>query len=111
MINILFRLMNCLKKEECSQKAESAVRHAIALRGAGWPGVCVCRASAGGNRSYPDLLERPQQRWWCWVPRCAQQQPSSAHSSAAKAEAELFGARRGDSTEAELVFPPDKVGR
>ena len=105
MINIY------IKKEKCSQKAESAVRHAIALRGAGWPGVCVCRASAGGNRSYPDLLERPQQRWWCWVPRCAQQQPSSAHSSAAKAEAELFGARRGDSTEAELVFPPDKVGR
>ena len=99
------------KKEKCSQKAESAVRHAIALRGAGWPGVCVCRASAGGNRSYPDLLERPQQRCWCWVPRCAQQQPSSAHSSAAKAEAELFGARRGDSTEAELLFPPDKVGR
>ena len=41
-------------------------------------------------------------------PAAAQQ---SAHSSAAKAEAELFGARRGDSTEAELVFPPDKVGR
>ena len=59
-----------------------------------WPGVCVCRAStAGGNRSRRDLLlERPQQRCWCCsVPRCAQQPPSSAHSSAAKAEAELFG--------------------
>ena len=36
---------------------------------------------------------------------------SPAVPTAAKAEAELFGARRGDSTEAELVFPPDKVGR
>ena len=51
----------------------------------------------------------PQQRCWCcWVPRCAQQ-PSSAHGSAAKAEAELFGARRGDSAEAAFTLPTNEA--
>ena len=78
----------------------------------GGPGVCVSRpSSAGGNRSCRDLLlERPQQRCWCCcsVPRCAQQ--PSAHSSAAKAEAELFGARQGGLCWGSF-YPPSRRSR
>ena len=102
MINIVFRLMNCLKKEECSQKAESAVRHAIALRGAGWPGVCVCRASAGGNRSYPDLLERPQQRCWCWCPDVPSSSPAVPTAQLPRPRLSFLG--RGEGTPLRLSF-------